>query len=383
MDKTLISISGGGIGGLTAGIALQKAGFQCQIFEAAPAYKPLGAGITLSFNALQVFQKLGILDQIISHGHPLESFTLRTKQGKALANSHFDKVDAGDIGIKTLTIHRGDLQKCLLQNLDTDIIQNNKKGVAFREMDNHILLEFKDGTSTQTDFLVGADGIHSHIRRQLFPTIEKRYAGYTCWRGLCDGKNINWDWRKAVESWGTGERFGIVPLKDKQIYWYFVKNAPQNDLYMSALDQKQLLDLLSDWHDPIPSIVEQTADIDIIWNDILDIPPMKKWGKGNISLLGDAAHATTPNMGQGACQAIEDALVLANAFKKYGPTETALRKYESKRLKRTAKVTKTSWRIGQFAHIEMGLFRLIRNTMMRLSNANPAKWLFEVDFNVD
>ncbi|MCA1558675.1 MAG: FAD-dependent monooxygenase, partial [Acidobacteria bacterium] len=214
--------------------------------------------------------------------------------------------------------------------------------------------------------LVGADGIHSVIRGQLFPEVKLRYSGYTTWRGVVEtGDEAALG--TTSETWGCGQRFGIVRIDRERIYWFSTANVKAG-LKLSPEESKSyLLEHFKEWHHPVKLLIESTPAENILHNDIYDIAPMKKWCRGRVALLGDSAHPTTPNMGQGACMAIESSLALARCLRQEDDLEAGLRRYESVRRKRTAYITNQSWRIGRIGQYENGLLCAMRNLFIQLA----------------
>lgn len=363
--KQTILIIGAGIGGLTTAVALQKAGYEVQIFEAATSFLPLGAGLTLASNALKAYHQIGLDKEVIATGQVLKRAQVKAAKGAVLTESKL--VDATQkYGHPFIGIHRAKLHELLVAQLATHVIQLGKRCVAIKQDTETVEAHFEDGTKAAGSLLIAADGIHSIVRRQLFPQSKRRYAGYTCWRGLCHFEDTAFNNQLMTESWGWGERFGIVPIDNAGlVYWFMVKNAPFQDPLMSAFDREKMLDLFGDWHYPIRQLLENTKETDILWNDIIDIRPLKKWNIGRVTLLGDAAHAMTPNLGQGACQAIEDAIYIWKCLDKYGISPTALKKYEQLRLKRTNTFLNRSWQVGKMGQWENPLLTPIRNFMVR------------------
>lgn len=197
--------------------------------------------------------------------------------------------------------------------------------------------------------------------------------------GLPAGMNPD----EMSETWGKGRRFGVVPLTRNRIYWFATLNAKQNDPAMKNARSSDLQHFFDGFHFPIPEVLARTADDQIIWGDIVDVRPIKKFAFGRIVLMGDAAHATTPNLGQGACMAIEDAATLTNGLTLYEPEE-AFRKFEVHRVKRTTGIVNQSWTIGRIAQLENPLLMTLRNAAFRsLPQSmveNQLKSLFDVSF---
>lgn len=375
------TVIGAGIAGLTTAIALRQLGLNVTVFESAPIIKPLGAGLALAANAVKAFQKLGIADSIISAGRLLDAFVVQDKQGRTITRTD-SKAIGHKYGTDNFTIHRAALHQQLLKHADGISLITGKRAIQVDQTTQGLILTFDDDTTHQTDYLTVADGIHSAIRQQLVPDSKPRYAGYTCWRAVIDSTGLNLS--EATETWGTNGRLGLVPLANNQLYWFACLNAPANDARMRQFTTHDLLRVFGDYHAPIPEVLARTNDKDLLWNDIMDLKPLSHYAFGNIALLGDAAHATTPNMGQGACQAIEGAVVLADELAKGGSVPDAFRRFEQRRLKRTHYIINNSRRIGQMAQVQSPLLTWLRNGLFRLLppsvNEQQFKTLYTVDF---
>jgi len=383
MDK--ISILGAGIGGLCTAIALQRMGFEVKVYESAPEIKPLGAGLVLAANAIKALKELDLDHKVIPQGKQLDRFIILDEEGKTITQTDTSKVRE-IYGIDNFTIHRADLHQILLEELKPESLMLGKTLQAIHQTDKSTTLAFADGTLVETEFLIAADGINSVVRQTLVPQSKKRYSGYTCWRGVVEQPLESVNYTHASETWGSKGRFGIVPLKDNRTYWFACVNAENNSQQMKDSGKKGLLQQFSTYHDPIAKILIETHNDNIIWADIYDIAPLKRHAFGNILLIGDAAHSTTPNMGQGACQAIEDAAFLQKFLKKEAHIPTAFSNFEKKRLERTTWVINNSYNIGRLAQLENPWLIKARNTLLRLapqsSNLKRLKKIYEVDFKV-
>lgn len=356
------TIIGGGIAGLTAAIALAQKGIHATIFEAAPEVKPVGAGIVLAANAMLVYRKLGIDKDIIPLGKQLSGFDILSSRGKLITKTDttFLSVDGAP---DNFTIHRAVLHNVLLSKIPTSSIHTNKRLKSFEQKEKEIVVHFEDGTSHVTNYLIAADGIHSPVRKQLLPDSLPRYAGYTCWRAVVSTDKFNE--AGSSETWGAKGRFGIAPLAGDKVYWFACINAPQNDATMRGFKVADLQREFTSYHQDIQTLLSRTSNEALIWSDIIDIRPLQHFAFGNIVLIGDAAHATTPNMGQGACQGIEDAIVLADELSKRTVPQDAFKFFEKRRLSRTRDITNTSWVLGKMAQMENSFLCRLRNAFMR------------------
>ncbi|CAN5327126.1 FAD-dependent monooxygenase [soil metagenome] len=358
--KTSFSIIGGGIAGLTTAIALQNIGINAYVFEAAPEFKPLGAGLVLAANAMRAYHHLGIFDELVSVGNQIKQATIYDQEGKIINRINTDNLKNE---LANLAIHRAELHKVLLSKLKNEYIINGKRSIDYTTNDYRYRVVFEDGFTLDTKYLIVAEGVHSSIREKLLPKAEVRYSGYTCWRGTADNTTLKIE--ETTETWGTKGRFGMVPLGNNKIYWYATKNADPNDQKMKSFGPNELLENFKGYHQPIERVIQSTPLSQIIWNDIIDLKPIKNYAFGNLVLIGDAAHATTPNMGQGACQAIEDAVILANCLKKNSIVKEAFSDFQKRRLKRTHEIVNQSWRLGKIAQLENPLASSLRNLVFR------------------
>ena len=214
-----------------------------------------------------------------------------------------------------------------------------------------------------------ADGIHSVLRQKLLPQSRVRYAGYTCWRGIVP--NLWGVEQTAYETWGPAGRMGYVPVGQNNIYWFACKNAPRQSQAMRQLAPADLAHNFRYYAQPVPSIIDQTPPSEMIWNDIIDLEPIRQYAFGKALLLGDAAHATTPNMGQGACMGVEDAWLVAKKLSENkNSVEVAFKQFEAERLQRTHYIVNTSYRLGKVAQWENRFLTKMRNAALRLVPAS-------------
>jgi 2-polyprenyl-6-methoxyphenol hydroxylase-like FAD-dependent oxidoreductase len=375
-----VSIVGGGIAGLCAAIALRKAGYSPTVFEAAPVLQPVGAGLGLAPNAIKAFQKLGIADQVIPVGRQLPYFQIRNADGQVL--SHNDSYLISErYGLDNLSVHRSALHEVLLSQLESGQVQVGKRAIKLEKKDKEISIHFADGSTHATDYLIIADGINSALRNQVVPDATLRYAGYTCWRGVVSNSTIGLE--GAFETWGAEGRVGMLPLAGDQLYWFACINAKPDDPKYKQFKVHDLVRHFSGFHKPVPEALALTTEQQLLHNDLYDLKPLKQFAYDNILLLGDAAHATTPNMGQGACQAVEDAAVLLNELTRTNDLKQAFQAFEKRRLDRTAYITNQSRRVGQMAQWTNPLLIRLRNLALRNSPERLRYSQFDKLYNVD
>jgi 2-polyprenyl-6-methoxyphenol hydroxylase-like FAD-dependent oxidoreductase len=378
-----VAIVGGGIGGLSVAIALRKLGLRPTVFEAAPEIKPLGAGLVLAANAIKSLDRIGIAEKVIPAGHQLDTFLVLDERGRPISTAN-PRALSDRYGLSNFAIHRAELHRILLQELGDTPLFTNKKSTSVQQNERGATLYFQDGTRYEADVVLVADGIHSAIRQQLVPGSTPRYAGYTCWRAVVQNPGL--DLKATTETWGALGRIGIVPLKNDHIYWFLCVNAPQNDPAMMAMTAADLAERFSGYHAPIPQVLQAARNEQLLHHDIIDIAPIHRFAHGRVLLLGDAAHATTPNLGQGACQAIEDAAVLLDQWEKMqnASPEDVFRAFEQRRLPRTHAIVNQSWRIGRMAQWTNSVAMQLRNTLLRAipaaANERQMAAVYRVDF---
>jgi 2-polyprenyl-6-methoxyphenol hydroxylase-like FAD-dependent oxidoreductase len=354
-------IVGGGIGGLTTAFALRRKGAEVVVLEKAGELREIGAGISIWVNAIEALEGMGLADAVLAAGREGIEAEIRTAGGVTLS-----RLPARALGRRfgrTVILTRSDLQRALLATLEGSgvPVRVGAECVGFRQEGSGVLALLDGGREERGDLLVGADGLNSVIRRQLFGDGRPRYAGFTAWRALADLEQHD----EAFEAWGRGSIFGLAGLGRGRFYWYATKNAPEGQPDSQAGRKAEVLERFGGWHEPIPAVIRATEDAEILRNDIYDREPLKRWGEGRVTLLGDAAHPMTPNLGQGACQAIEDAAELAECLRGGTDVVRALRLYETRRRERTAGIARRSRLFGRISQLENPLLCAARNAAVR------------------
>lgn len=344
-------IIGGGIGGLTAAIALQRHGITSTVYERAPELREVGAGITLWTNATRVLHRLGISDQVEAVATPLRHSELRSWRGRLLS-----AMDLGALQTKfahpTVGIHRADLQTTLADHFGRERISLGAACVGYHQDDSGVTARFADGREARGDILIGADGIKSAVREQLVGPETLRYRGCVAWRGVGIIDRPEVPLGSSLVAVGPRKHFGYLPIGGGRTYWFATDNQPAGGTDTPGRTKATLLDLFANWYRPIPAVIDATDESAILRGDIIDRKPITRWGEGRMTLLGDAAHPTTPFLGQGACMAIESAWVLAECLSAAVDPVSGLREYERKRFARTAHITNTSWTLGRLFTLE-------------------------------
>jgi len=366
-------IIGGGIGGLAAAVALRQSGRDVVVCERASALDPAGAGLSLWPNAIKALDRLGLGETVRAFGVP--------EQGGGIRNSHGDlllSLSTADLerrhGAPTVVVHRADLQQALLDALPRGTVRLGASCEALAQDATGVDVRFADGSCTRAALVVGADGLHSVVRAALFGAASPRYRGYTAWRGVTTFPH---GLLLPGESWGRGLEFGQAALTGERVYWFAAANAHAGAPDGPDGRKRDVLDHFGAWHDPIPAIVAATDEGAILRNDIYDRPPLKRWSAGRITLLGDAAHPMAPNLGQGACQALEDAVALGRCLRAGDDIAQALRRYEQERAPRANMIARQSRLIGRVAQWDNTLACRLRDATLR----TLPHWLLQQSFD--
>lgn len=370
-----VFIVGGGIGGLAAALALGRVGIQAEVFERAPALEEVGAGLSLWSNAVAALRRLGLDEAVLSRGTVIGRSVTMDHRGRTLGEESI--ADLGRrAGHPSACVHRADLQGILAGSLESgrlrlgaavDGVEQDAEGVTIRRA---------DGQTERGALLVGADGLHSVVRAQLHRPAPPRYAGYVAYRGLARFEHPEVPPGTMRLLVGPGSQVGLLPCGPGRLYWFATVNAP--GVGRPPGGAAEVRARFRDWYAPVPAMIEATDDAAILRNDILDRPPIWPWGLGRATLLGDAAHPTTPNLGQGACQALEDAVALADRLRRDGLTPDALRTYEASRRRRTELVIRQSWSMGRVLQWEGRPATWLRDALIRSPfGRRRARALFE------
>ncbi|MFD1705614.1 FAD-dependent monooxygenase [Siminovitchia sediminis] len=375
-------IAGGGIAGLTTAIALQKEGYHVKVLERVNELKEVGAGLGLGANAWKGLSRLGITHDLEMKCNLIKSTKFLDHKGNLISKMDIERLNE-KYGVAYFTVHRADLQKVLAQHLKPGTLEFGRKIVHVDQNEKGVTAYLEDGSNMIGDALIAADGIHSTIRKICFPHIKPRYSGYTCWRAVVEVPKEKFLSGEFTETWGAKGRFGIVPLTNHQIYWFACVNAPYQSKAMSAFTTDDLYHLFRDYHSPVSEIIKWSRDEDLIWNDIIDLKPIERFSFNKILLIGDAAHATTPNMGQGAGQAIEDAIILSQVLKNKRNLEDAFVEFKNVRISKTKKIVNVSWRIGKAVQLDHPLLINIRNSIMRMLPSKIQEKQLESVFQTD
>ena len=354
-----ILIAGGGVGGLTLALSLHQAGIACRVFEAAPEIRSLGVGINLLSHAMRELTELGLLDALRAVAVETREVCFYNRFGQFIHKEPRGKFAGYDW--PQLSIHRGDLHEVLLaavrQRLGGDAFVLGKKAVGFTQDADTITLQFEDGTSAQGSAVVGCDGIHSAIRKQLHPGEgPPAYQGINMWRGVTRGKPYLSGASMVIAGWLEAGKMVIYPIRNnidangnQLINWVAEVQSPRN-----VLQDWNLAGKLDDFYPVFAGRTHDWLDIDALIRNadsILEYPmvdrePLSHWTEGRATLLGDAAHPMYPRGSNGGGQAILDARVLTGCLKREHGVPNALKAYEENRLKPAYEVVLANRAIG-------------------------------------
>lgn len=361
-----VCIVGGGIAGLCASIAFRRIGAEVSVHERACAPAEVGAGISLWINALRALDHLGCGAAVKARGQPVTHGEFRLRRGARLglryAGPELEALVGGAPVI--LMIHRAELVDALLAHAGEVRFGSTFAGLT--QDAQGVTVRFEGAGEVRADLLVGADGARSRVREALLADGPPRYAGYTCWRGIASGRDVAPGY--ICEAWGRGERFGITTLPEGRQYWWATATRPADpspDPRVAEVRRR-----FASWADPVPRLLDATPDDAILRHDIHDRPVRAAWAQGRCVLIGDAAHPTTPNLGQGGCLAIEDALALARRVSGLGPGETdhdplvaALRGFWRDRRGRVRSAVGAARRLGWMGQRRGALTCAVRDTL--------------------
>jgi 2-polyprenyl-6-methoxyphenol hydroxylase-like FAD-dependent oxidoreductase len=348
-----VIVVGAGIAGLSVAIGLRRSGHDVVVLERAPRIDPIGAGITLFANAMSALDRLGMRDAVTAHGAPAKRSAILTREGRELAQVPSDLLEG------TIAVHRADLQRELAAAAGE--VRLGVEITAVEPHDDGVIARGADGSEERGDLVIGADGLSSVVRPSI-ADVRPRYAGYTAWRGVSP---VPVEPGRLTESWGVGERFGLVDIGRGRAYWFATKNAPEGEPDEPEGKKAEILRRFSGWHEPIAAVAGSTDEGAILRNDVYYLEPLPRWSEGRVVLVGDAAHATTPGVGQGAAQAIEDAVVLTARLRGGEDLATALAAYEAIRRPRAEAVLKLSRRTDKAAQLASPLGWRLRNALVR------------------
>ena len=264
-----VIVVGGGIGGLSAAIGLHGAGHDVLVLERAALIDPVGAGITLFANAMRALARLGVREAVAARATAARRSAILTSAGRELARVPPDLLEG------TVAIRRSDLQAVLAEAAGE--VRLGVEVTAVEQDAGAAIVRADNGTEERGDLVVGADGVRSLVRRAVVDARPPRYAGYTAWRGISP---VAIEPGRLSESWGVGERFGLVDVGGGRTYWFATKNAPEGDPDEPGGRKAEIRRRFSGWHEPIAAVAEAADENDILRNDVYYLESLQRWSSG-------------------------------------------------------------------------------------------------------
>jgi 2-polyprenyl-6-methoxyphenol hydroxylase-like FAD-dependent oxidoreductase len=363
---TRVLIAGGGIGGLASAIALRARGFDVTVLERATRLEAIGAGIGVQSNAVRALRTLGLTDDILAAGVEIDRYEYVDERGRAIAG--WPQAEIGrKLGEPTVVLHRAQLQEALLRPLGDDVIRLGARCIGYTENSDGVIVPLDGGETVGGDILIGADGLHSAIRRQLLGDAAPRYAGWVALRGIAELETDAFPLGLARQTLGRGRSFGTWHIDGGRVYWVATLRAPRDAEDDPRTRKQRVRDAFGALHDPVPAVIDATPADAILLNAIHDRPPVTGWSGQRVVLLGDAAHPTTPVTGQGGGQAVIDAVALAEELAAHADPRAAFRAYEARRAEPTAAITNEAWFISGMHHWDGRLKCWARDLSLRLT----------------
>lgn len=369
MTRHKAIVIGAGIGGLTAAIALRRAGLDVEIYERATELRESGSGLGIMSNAVAALREIGIQGELERRGQAIDDFQIFDPHGRLIALTPLKQLHT-ELGITSVSIHRAALQRILLEAAGDGSIQLSAACERVEESPRGVRVRFSDGRTAEGDVVIGADGIHSAVRRQLHRVDPPRYAGYICWLATVPFTHARFVRGYTGHYWGKGQRFGLIDIGGGQVYWWATQNRKQRVAPLAAEEIKRdVQHCFTGWADEVMRAIEVTPAASIISLDCVDRPFLERWGRGRITLLGDAAHPMLTSLGQGAGMAIEDAVVLGRALAGSTDLVQSLRHYEDLRRDRTRQIVRLSRVMSMVEQLEHPVAVALRDTVFRMRSS--------------
>lgn len=355
-----IVIIGAGIAGLTAAVAMARKGLDAEVYEQAPELKEVGARVGLWGNAFRALRAIGLADEVVRlAGGPAGSGVKRPDGTWLLYQPH--EVVQKRWGAGFASVHRAELHRLLADQVDPSAIHLDARCTGISDAGGAVRARFADGREVEADVLVGADGAHSVVRTALLGPSPIRYRGYTTAGALTPAGSVPVP-RDGSETWGRGIRFGVAPTSGERVVWYAVWKAPAGEAGVST---EHLLRLFGSWHEPVRAVIEATPPDTMVRKDVYDRLPGRRWTRGHVALIGDAIHLMTPDLGQGACQAMVDAVTLADCLAQGGSLDAALVSYQRQRWRNAAFTTVLARTFGNMGQLDRHLTCGARDALVR------------------
>ena len=363
MSKALVV--GAGIGGLAAAVALHRAGWHVEVVERARTPGELGFALLLAPNAATALRRLGLLERVAANGVLVERAEIREADGTVLRRFDLRSVHE-KLGAPTFAVLRTALHGTLLDAVEPSALRLGRRAVGFEATARGVTLQLEDGSVCSGDILIGADGVGSVVRAKLHPAEPPaRSNGFVALRGLGRvGEELAPD-RVSALHYGNGFEAGIARVGPSEVYWFLGGRMPHVPDLRGVEPRVLFAPLREKLHASFRQMIDDTADADLRLDALLEREPLERWGAGCVTLLGDAAHPMLPHAGQGAAQALEDAVVLAESLGAASSAEDGLRSYERARIPRTTRIVHLALRNARIGVLEGALASALRNAAIR------------------
>jgi 2-polyprenyl-6-methoxyphenol hydroxylase-like FAD-dependent oxidoreductase len=359
---TRVLIVGGGIGGLAAAVGLRRAGVEVSVFERSREVGEVGSAFFLWTNGMKALQELGLADEVEALGDKVERSEYRNSGGKLLVDWSVGDV-ARKLGAPNVAVPRSDLQR-VLAGAARDDLRLERECTGFTQDDSGVTVQFADGSEEQGDVVIAADGLHSRIAEQAGLQTELRYGGYSVLRAVTPFEHPKMPAATFAQNLGRGTAMLFLPVGQGRVYWAASEVSPQSGKPPADDLKAWMLSTFKKYADPIVPMIEATPPDQIRWLEIFDREPKARWGESRLTLMGDAAHAMLPTMAQGACQSLEDGVVLSKCLAESGDPVAALRTYESRRMERANGYVNHSQRIAKMGGSKNPIACAIRDRML-------------------
>jgi salicylate hydroxylase len=386
MTARTVAVIGAGLGGLTAALALIDKGFEVTVFEQSSELREVGAGVQLGPNAMRVYRALGLDRTIGDLSFIPEAHVVRSgKTGAAIATTQMKGVYEAQYGIGYHTLLRADLQNLLAARLPAGVLQLGKKCKSVDNRADAVTLRFEDGSTVDSDVVVGADGIHSALREHLLGKDSPRFTGTVAYRGVVVAATLPAGILTEDVSVYIGPHASFVYYKirgGELVNWVALveETSWQQESWSAEGDLADVLRLYAGW---CPAVIGLLTHAERCYKwALFDRDPLPKWVGGRMALLGDAAHPMMPYLAQGGCMAIEDGFVLASELAKApAEPERALRAYEAARLPRASRVQLMSRKVARVNQAPSLLARIARNLRLAVQKMlHPTQHAYKIEW---
>ena len=374
-----VAIVGGGIGGVATANALMQRGIEAHVYEQAPVLKEVGAGVALHPNGVRMLRKLGFGDEVARYG--ARWFDPRFLRHDGTLVAPWWPPDQGP-AVEIYGMHRADLLQMLLDRLPREVVHADHRCVAFAQDARRAVLTFHNGVEVEADVVVGADGIHSTLQRYVTEPPPPIYSGSVAYRGIISAASVAWPAGQMRNWLGPGKHFLVFPVRANELVNYvgFIKSDTlTRESWSAPGDPAALAREFAGWDPLVEAIIAQVQTT--FWWGLYDREPLGRWTNGRLTLLGDAAHPMLPHVGQGANQAIEDAVALGVLLSNAESVTEALERYERVRMAHAAKVQQ--WSRANGARYDASSADLSERDRQLSNQTRDRAWMWQADAEVE